>query len=125
VQAVKRIFKYLNRTLDFGLWYSRSEDITLTTYIDVDWVGNIDDRKNTIVGALFLGNNLVSWLRKKQCSVSISTIEVEYIETTSCCIQVLWMKQTLRDINVENDHPISIICDNTSAINISKNIFMH
>jgi hypothetical protein len=35
------------------------------------------------------------------------------------------MKQTLRDIKVEYDHPISILCDNTSAINISKNHVMH
>jgi hypothetical protein len=31
------------------------------------------------------------------------------------------MKQTLTDIQVEYDDPIPIYCDNTSAINISKN----
>ena len=35
------------------------------------------------------------------------------------------MKQTLIDIKVDYDHPISTICNNTSAINISKNIVMH
>jgi len=35
------------------------------------------------------------------------------------------MKQTLKDIQVEYNHPISILCDNTSAINISKNLVMH
>jgi len=35
------------------------------------------------------------------------------------------MKQTLKDIKVEYNQPISILCDNTSAINISKNPFMH
>jgi hypothetical protein len=35
------------------------------------------------------------------------------------------MKQTLRDIQVEYDEPISIYCDNTSAISISKNLVMH
>jgi bifunctional DNase/RNase len=49
----------------------------------------------------------------------------EYIATTSCCTQVLWMKQTLTDIQVEYDEPIPIYCDNTSAINISKNPVMH
>jgi hypothetical protein len=125
VQAVKIIFKYLKGTLDFGLWYSRGEYFTLTTYTDVDWAGSVDDRKSTSGGAFFLGNNLVSWLSKKQSSVSLSTTEAEYIATTSCCTQVLWMKQTLKDIKVEYDHPISIICDNTSAINISKNHVMH
>jgi hypothetical protein len=31
------------------------------------------------------------------------------------------MKQTLKYIQVEYDQPISILCDNTSAINISRN----
>jgi hypothetical protein len=35
------------------------------------------------------------------------------------------MKQKLKYIQVEYDKPISIICDNTSVINISKNPFMH
>jgi hypothetical protein len=125
VQAVKRIFRYLKGTLDFGLWYSRSKDFTLTTYTDADWEGSIDDKKSTSGGALFLGNCLVSWLRKKQTSISLSTTEAEYIAATTCCTQVLWMKQTLKDIKVEYDQPISIICDNTSAINISKNLVMH
>lgn len=28
-------------------------------------------------------------------------------------------------MNIEFDEPISILCDNTNAINISKNIVMH
>jgi hypothetical protein len=35
------------------------------------------------------------------------------------------MKQTLKDIHVEYDEPISILCDNTNTINISKNNVMH
>jgi hypothetical protein len=35
------------------------------------------------------------------------------------------MKQTLIDIQVENDEPIPIYCDNRSTIIISKNSVMH
>jgi hypothetical protein len=35
------------------------------------------------------------------------------------------MKQTLQDIQVEYDKPILILCDNTSALSISKNLVMH
>jgi hypothetical protein len=35
------------------------------------------------------------------------------------------MKQILTDIQVEYDETIPIYCDNTSAINISKNPMMH
>jgi hypothetical protein len=112
--------------MDFGLWYSRSKDFNLTTYTNVYWEGSIDDKKSTSGGEFFIGNCLVSWLGKRQTSISLSTTKVEYIAVTiTCCTQFLWMKQTLKDIKVEYDHPISIICDNTSAINISKNHVMY
>jgi hypothetical protein len=72
-----------------------------------------------------LGECLVSWLSKKQSSISLSTAEAEYIAAASCCTQVLWMKQTLTDIQVEYDELIPIYCDNTSEIGISKNLVMH
>ena len=48
--------------LEFGLWYSRSKDFTLTTYTDADQKESIDEMKSTRGGELFLGNYLVSWL---------------------------------------------------------------
>jgi hypothetical protein len=38
---------------------------------------------------------------------------------------VLWMKQTLKDIQVKYDEPISIFYENKNTINISKNSMMH
>jgi hypothetical protein len=74
---------------------------------------------------LFLGECLVSWLRKKQSLVNLSIAEAEYIAKTSCCTQVLWMKQTLKYIQVDYDEPIPIYHDNKSAISISRNPVMH
>jgi hypothetical protein len=73
----------------------------------------------------YLGECLVSWLSKNKSSISLSTVEVEYIAAATCYTQVLWMKQTLTDIQVEYDEPIPIYCDNTSAISISKNLVIH
>eukprot|EP00253_Pinus_taeda_P024832 PITA_24832 len=36
LQAAKSIFKYLQGTQDFGLWYPRDVDLTLHAYTDVD-----------------------------------------------------------------------------------------
>jgi hypothetical protein len=122
---VKKIFKYLKGTKEFRLWYPKGKDRSLIAYTDADWAGCIDDRRSTNGEAFYLGGCLVSWLSNKKSSISLSTTEAEYIATTSCCTHVLWMKQTLTDIQVEYDEPIPIYCDNTSAINISKNLMMH
>jgi hypothetical protein len=55
----------------------------------------------------------------------LSIVEAEYIATSTCCTQVLWMKQNLTDILVDYDDPIPSYCDNTSTISISKNPAMH
>ncbi|GJT67140.1 retrovirus-related pol polyprotein from transposon TNT 1-94 [Tanacetum coccineum] len=44
---VKRIFRYLKRTIDMGLWYSKDSFITLTAYVDADHAGCQDTRRNT------------------------------------------------------------------------------
>jgi hypothetical protein len=43
VLAIKRIFKYLKGTKEFGLWYPKGKDLSLISYTDEDWAGCIDD----------------------------------------------------------------------------------
>eukprot|EP00253_Pinus_taeda_P014456 PITA_14456 len=125
LQAVKRIFKYLQGTQNYGLWYPRDTDLTLHAYTDADWDGSVDDRKSTSGGAFFMGSRLVSWFSKKQSSIALSTAEAEYVAVASCCTQLLWMMQNLQDFQISCTPPIPILCDNTSAISISKNPVMH
>eukprot|EP00253_Pinus_taeda_P003240 PITA_03240 len=126
LQAVKRIFKYLQGTQNFGLWYPRDTELILHAYTYADWVGSVDDRKkSTGGGAFYMGSILVSGFNKKQSSIALSTAEAEYVAAASCCTQLLWMMQTLQDIQITCTPPISILCDNTSAISISKNPVMH
>lgn len=65
LQAVKRIFKYLQGTQNYGLWYPRDIDLTLHAYTDADWARSVDERKSTSGGAFFMGSRLVSWFSKK------------------------------------------------------------
>jgi len=71
-----------------------------------------------------LGCSLVSWNCKKQACVALSTTEAKYIVAGICCAQSVWMKQQLEDFGVTHDH-IPLKCDNTIAINLSRNPVMH
>lgn len=125
LQAVKRIFRYLKGKTNFGLWYPKGRELTLVAYTDANQEGDVDDRKSTSGGAFYLGECLVAWLSRKQSLVSLSTVEAEYIDVAACCTKILWMKQTLQDIYVQYNEPLTILSDNTSAISISKNLVMH
>ncbi|XP_058005367.1 secreted RxLR effector protein 161-like [Hevea brasiliensis] len=120
LHAVKRILKYLNGTLHLGLWYPRNASFDLCSYSDADFAGSILDRKSTSGTCQLLGHSLVSWCSKKLNSFALSTAEAEYVATGLCCSQILWIKQQLRDFKISLHH-IPIKCDNTSAINLTKN----
>ena len=56
--------------------------------------------------------------------MSLSTVEAKYITTRTCCTQILWMNQMLKNNEIEQE-TMNIHCDNFSAINISKNHVFH
>ena len=69
--AFKRTIKYVTLTSNYGIWYDKDSNDVLAGYSNANWVGNVDDRKSTSSGCFYLGNNLVSWMSKKQNSISL------------------------------------------------------
>ena len=72
-----------------------------------------------------MGDSLVAWLSKKRGSIYLSSKKDEYIGAAICCTQILWMIQTLEDLEVKYVDPIPLHCDNISAISMCKNTFLH
>ena len=112
---MKRIVRYLIHTPNFGIWYPKGSSFDLVGYSDSDYVGDKIDRKPTSGTCQFLGRSLVSWSSKKQNLASLSTAKAEYIAAGSCCAQLLWMTQTLKDYGMNVRH-VPLLCDNESAI---------
>ena len=87
--AIKRILRYINATTNFGMYFFRDTNLELARYSNADWARNVDDRKSTSRGWFYIGTNMVAWMSKKQNSISLSTIEAEYIVAGSCCTQLI------------------------------------
>lgn len=85
---------------------------------------NVDDKKSTFGGCFYLGSNLVYSYSKEQASISISTVEAEYIATGSCYTQLLWTRQISEDFGVALLVTVAYY-HNSTTINISKNLVMH
>ena len=103
LKAVKRIFRYLVGTTNLSLFYKISQDFRLVGYCDADYARDKVERKSTSCGCChFLGSSLISWASKKQNSIALSTAEVEYMSTASCCSQLISVKYQLEDYLVLN-----------------------
>lgn len=122
LQCVKQIIKYVKGTLDLKIWNTKDTSSTIIGYTGADWASYSDDSKSTSGACHYIGNNLVGWFSKKQNCTSLSTAESEYMAAGSCFAQLMWIKQMLKDYDI-NEDKVHLHCDNQSAINISKNLY--
>ncbi|GKB42659.1 hypothetical protein Tco_0887601 [Tanacetum coccineum] len=124
LEVVKRIFRYIKGTSQLGLWYPKGTRVETIVYADSDHAGDYVNRKSTSAVCTFMGCCLTSWFSKKQTALAISTTEAEYVSVGKACQQALWMKQALVDYDINLDD-IPVLCDNKSAIDLSKNPVLH
>ncbi|GJS64473.1 retrovirus-related pol polyprotein from transposon TNT 1-94 [Tanacetum coccineum] len=99
LEAVKRVFRYLQGTINMGLWYPKDTAMALTAYADADHAGCQDTRRST-------------------------SGKAEYIPMSGCCAQILWMRSQLSDYGFAYNH-IPLYCDNKSAIALCCNNVQH
>lgn len=115
-EAVKCILRCLKGTLGHGLPLHWSTDSSiLIAYSDADWAGCPDTRLSTTGNCVFLGENLISWSTKKQCTVSHSSAEVEYRALAYACDDTIWIQGLLCKLNFSLSQPILLNCDNLSV----------
>ncbi|XP_050897651.1 uncharacterized mitochondrial protein AtMg00810-like [Lathyrus oleraceus] len=98
--VVKRIMKHFKGTSNVGLWYPKGSICSLVGFSDADYAGCKTDRKSMSGTCHIFGNAVLSWSCKNQASVVLSTTKVEYIAAGSCCAQILWLEQQLRDYGI-------------------------
>ena len=68
---------------------------------------------------------MVSWCRRKQTSVALSTVEAEYIKLSVVVREVVWLRKLLTDLfDYEMDSTV-IHCDNQSCLKLSENLVFH
>jgi len=124
-QAVKKILRYLKGTVNYGLFYKKSEINVLVGFSDSDYAGDLDDHKSTSGYVFLLSGAAVSWSSKKQPVVTLSTTEAEFIAAAACACQGIWLRRILEEVKCTQLGPLMLFCDNSSAIKLSKNPVLH
>eukprot|EP00253_Pinus_taeda_P026768 PITA_26768 len=89
------VFRYLRGTSDYGLCYKGRPGLDrvldIHGFVDVDWVGDLDQRRSTSGYVFNLFGGAIRWMSKKQSVVALSTTEAEYMAATHASKEVVWL----------------------------------
>jgi hypothetical protein len=125
--ALKRIFRYLRGTIDYGLLYKHdgAGKTCLVGYSDSDWAGDLDTRTSTS-GYLFLLNSCpISYRAKKQTSIALSSCEAETIAASLAGQELLWLRTVLQELGFPQIYSTVLFQDNQGSIAFSKSEVNH
>ena len=79
--VVKRIFRYLKKTLHFRLIFSNFLRF-LIDWIDVNWIDNKNIRRSIFDYVFNFKNAIIIWFFKRQFTIALSTYKIEYMNQT-------------------------------------------
>ncbi|XP_058760542.1 secreted RxLR effector protein 161-like [Vicia villosa] len=123
--ASKRILRYIKSTIDLNIFYWKGCKDELVAYTNIDYAGDIDDRKSTSGYVFMLSDGAVAWAFNKQPMVTLSTTEAEYVALVSCAFQFIWMQHILKQIKgIQSDY-VTTFNDNSSTIKLAKNLVFY
>ncbi|XP_019160923.1 PREDICTED: uncharacterized protein LOC109157475 [Ipomoea nil] len=97
---LKRVLRYIKGTQDYGLQLRPSASSDLHAFSDSEWAGCPVDRKSTSGYVVFLGENLVSWVSRKQHTVARSSTEAEYKGLADVAAEVTWVVSLLCELGL-------------------------
>ncbi|GFT99701.1 retrovirus-related Pol polyprotein from transposon TNT 1-94 [Trichonephila clavipes] len=99
----------------------KSLKLRCVCYSDSDFATNRDDRVSMGGFITFIDETPISSRIFKQKSVSLSTMEAEYVSLTEATKEFIWLKNVIdnKSLNLELSENV-MFCDNQAAISFSK-----
>jgi hypothetical protein len=121
----KHVLRSLCGIVGYGLRYVSDEEVKLQGYTNFNWEGSAVDRESTLRCFFSLGSSMISWLRRKQMSLALNTIEAEYLVDNIASHGALWLRKLLAGIFDIYLEPTLIYCDNQICVKLSENHIFH
>jgi hypothetical protein len=74
----------------------------------------------SVSGNIFLiGGTGITWLSKKQPTITLSTMETKYMVIAQASMQALWMCQFFDKLNLPTAEPTNIVSDNLATLTVT------
>ncbi|GBM95277.1 hypothetical protein AVEN_199272-1 [Araneus ventricosus] len=80
---------------NYKLYIGNIAEISLNAYSDADFASCTDDRIS--VADIFCGNAPVSWRTAKQKSVTLSSMEAEFLSICETAKELMWLKNVIEE----------------------------
>ena len=128
LQAAYHTLRYLAGTTNQGLLFQSNDfnpdNPTTEIYVDASWGNDLETRKSTTGLVVKFNGNVICWATKKQRTVALSSTEAEYMALTEATTEALWFQTWINEV-FKRTLPVTIYCDNQSAIALAKNDVFH
>lgn len=85
----------------------------------------IGEHVRILAAVLVIGRSPISWKSKKQATISNSFTEAEYRSMASASSEVVWVVRLLEELGLTSLKPVTLHCDNVSALHIAQNPVFH
>nr|GEY03990.1 hypothetical protein [Tanacetum cinerariifolium] len=95
LKDVKRIFCYLQGTINMGLWYTKDSGFERTIFADAEYAGCKDTFKSNSGGAQFLGEKLIPIYCDSKSAIAISYNPVQHSRTKNIVVRYHFIKERM------------------------------
>ena len=125
LEASKCVTRYVKGTIDYGIEFNQVQSYDFHGFSYSNWVGCVDDMRNTLAYCFSFGYGVFSLNSKKKEVVAQSTVEVEYVVVTATVNQALWLTKLLVELDIKQEGSTQVFVDNQATISIENDPDFH
>ena len=123
--TLHHLLRYISGTSGQGILLKGLDQLHLSAYSDSDWASCPMSRRSVTGYVVLLNNSRISWKSKKQSTVARSSAEAEYRAMAQAAAEITWLVSLLKEPRVTHLQPVTLHCDNQSALHIARNPVFH
>lgn len=97
-QAVKRVFRYLRGTTDYGIHYTKSS--SLQAFCDADFAGDRSTSRSTSGILVMFSGGPVHWKSQIQKIVTLSSTEADLVSLCAAVKEIVWLRKLSLEMHI-------------------------